>query len=216
MTRPTRTLIVVVFLLTSRAAAWSHGLGAGHVRHHHAAARRLMAEREDEGDVADVGTKHSGYNVLGTELSCCCSDVGGSGIGTGFYRNGLCATGDMDMGRHTVCVRVTDDFLAYSKSVGNDLSTPMPQYNFPGLNEGDIWCLCAQRWAQAYNAGKAPKLFLRATHEKTLDYIPLDVLRIFAIDAAEASAVMDRLNIQRRLLDEMMSKGVTDGGDSFQ
>ena len=120
------------------------------------------------------------------------------------------------MGRHTVCVRVTDDFLAYSKSVGNDLSTPMPQYNFPGLNGGDIWCLCAQRWAQAYNAGMAPKLFLSATHEKTLDYIPLDVLRIFAIDAAEASAVMDRLNLQRRLLDEMMSKGVTDGGDSFQ
>ena len=120
------------------------------------------------------------------------------------------------MGRHTVCVRVTDDFLAYSKSVGNDLSTPMPQYMFPGLNDGDIWCLCAQRWAQAYNAGKAPKLFLRATHEKTLDYAPLDLLKIFAIDAAEAKAVMDKLNLQRSLLDAMMSKGVTDGGDSFQ
>ena len=128
----------------------------------------------------------------------------------------LLATGDMDMGRHTVCVRVTDDFLAYSKSVGNDLGTPMPEYTFPGLNDGDIWCLCAQRWAQAYNAGKAPMLFLRATHEKTLDYIPLDVLKIFAIDAAEAKAVMDKLNLQRSLLDSMMSKGVTDGGDSFQ
>jgi uncharacterized protein (DUF2237 family) len=126
------------------------------------------------------------------------------------------ATGEMDMGRHTVCVRVTAEFLEYSKSVGNDLSTPMPQYSFPGLNGGDIWCLCAQRWAQAYNAGKAPKLFLQATHEKTLDYIPLDILKIFAIDAAEAKAVMDKLNLQRSLLDDMMSKVVTDGEDSFQ
>ncbi len=122
----------------------------------------------------------------------------------------------MDMGRHTVCVQVNAEFLEYSKSVGNDLSTPMPQYSFPGLNDGDVWCLCAQRWAQAYNAGKAPRLFLLATHEKTLDYVPLDVLRIFAIDAAEANAVNDRLNLQRRLLDGMMSRGVRDDGDSFQ
>lgn len=120
------------------------------------------------------------------------------------------------MGRHTVCVRATDEFLAYSKSVGNDLSTPVLEYHFPGLNEGDIWCLCAQRWAQAYNAGKAPKLFLQATHEKTLDYIPLDVMRAFAIDADEATTVMDKLNLQRSQLNEMLSKGATDDGDSFQ
>ena len=90
-----------------------------------------------------IEKKYSGYNVLGTELTCCCSNVGGSGIGTGFYRNGFCSTGEMDLGRHTVCVRVTSDFLAFSKSVGNDLSTPMSQYNFPGLKDGDVWCLCA-------------------------------------------------------------------------
>ncbi|KAL7527900.1 hypothetical protein ACHAWF_002352 [Thalassiosira exigua] len=176
-----------------------------------------MAEQEEEGDdVPAAEARHLGYNVLGTELSCCCSDMGGSGIGTGFYRNGFYATGDMDMGRHTVCVRATDKFLSYSKSVGNDLSTPMPQYNFPGLKEGDIWCLCAQRWAQAYNAGKAPKLFLQATHEKTLDYIPLEVLKAFAIDQDEANAVMDKLNLQRSQLDAMMNKAVAEDDGSFQ
>ncbi|KAL9190954.1 hypothetical protein ACHAXT_000660 [Thalassiosira profunda] len=178
---------------------------------------RLMAEIPEEGDVADKSdTKHSGYNVLGTELACCCSDVGASGIGTGFYRNGFCATGEMDQGRHTVCISATTEFLEYSKSVGNDLSTPMPMYHFPGLKEGDIWCLCAQRWAQAYNAGKAPKLFLQATHEKTLDFIPLEILRLFAIDGEEATAVMNKLNLQRNQLDELMSKDAADGEDSFQ
>jgi uncharacterized protein (DUF2237 family) len=122
----------------------------------------------------------------------------------------------MDMGRHTVCVRVTEEFLAYSKSVGNDLSTTMPEYNFPGLNEGDIWCLCAQRWAQAYNAGKAPKLYLQATHEKTLDYIPLEILKVFAIDADEANAVMNKLKLQRNKLDELVRTEVRDDEDSFQ
>ncbi len=120
------------------------------------------------------------------------------------------------MGRHTVCVRVTEEFLAYSKSVGNDLSTTMPEYNFPGLNEGDIWCLCAQRWAQAYNAGKAPKLYLQATHEKTLDYIPLEILKVFAIDADEANAVMNKLKLQRNKLDELVRTEVRDDEDSFQ
>ncbi len=120
------------------------------------------------------------------------------------------------MGRHTVCVRATDDFLTYSKSVGNDLSTPMPQYNFPGLNEGDIWCLCAQRWAQAYNAGKAPRLYLQATHEKTSDYIPLEILRLFAIDADEANAVLNKLTLQRNQLDELVRNSVRDDESSFQ
>mmetsp|Transcript_7390 Transcript_7390/g.16128 ORF Transcript_7390/g.16128 Transcript_7390/m.16128 type:complete len:215 (+) Transcript_7390:155-799(+) len=209
-------LLLSVLILTLRASsAWSPG---SCLARHHRSSTRLMAEEGEEGDdaAADVGTKHSGYNVLGTELSCCCSNVGGSGIGTGFYRNGFCATGEMDLGRHTVCVSVTDEFLEYSKSVGNDLSTPMPQYSFPGLNEGDIWCLCAQRWAQAYNAGKAPKLFLQSTHEKTLDYVPLDVLKVFAIDADEAKAVVDKLNLQRNHLDELISKGAADDDDSFQ
>ena len=128
----------------------------------------------------------------------------------------IAATGDMDMGRHTVCVSATDDFLAYSKSVGNDLSTPMPMYNFPGLKDGDIWCLCAQRWAQAYNAGKAPKLYLQSTHEKTLDDIPLDILKVFAIDAEEASAVADKLNLQRSRLNDLLSKDAGEDRESFQ
>ena len=122
----------------------------------------------------------------------------------------------MDMGRHTVCIRATNDFLEYSKSVGNDLSTPMPMYHFPGLNEGDIWCLCAQRWAQAYNAGKAPKLYLQATHEKTLDYVPLEILKSYAIDAEESNTIINKLNLQRSQLNELMSKGVTGEEDSFQ
>ena len=122
----------------------------------------------------------------------------------------------MDMGRHTVCIRATNNFLEYSKSVGNDLSTPMPMYHFPGLNEGDIWCLCAQRWAQAYNAGKAPKLYLQATHEKTLDYVPLEILKSYAIDAEESNTIINKLNLQRSQLNEMMSKGVVGEEDSFQ
>ncbi|KAL7523102.1 hypothetical protein ACHAWF_000371 [Thalassiosira exigua] len=92
----------------------------------------------------------------------------------------------------------------------------MPQYHFPGLKEGDIWCLCAPRWAQAYNAGKAPNLFLQATHEKTLDYIPLEVLKVFAIDADEANVVMNKLNLQRSQLDAMMNKAVAEDDGSFQ
>ena len=131
-------------------------------------------------------------------------------------RNGFCSTGDNDVGRHTVCVQVTDAFLTYSKSVGNDLSTPMPEYHFPGLKEGDIWCLCAQRWAQAYNAGKAPKLYLRSTHEKTLDFIPLEIMRIFAIDGDESTAVINKLNLQRSQLNEMMQREVDEDNESFQ
>lgn len=169
---------------------------------------------EDEGGEASRA-RYRGYNVIGTELQCCCSDVGGSGIGTGFYRNGMCSTGDQDLGRHTVCVEVTDEFLAFSRRVGNDLSTPMPEYMFPGLKGGDIWCLCAQRWAQAYNEGKAPKLFLQATHEKTLEYVPLEILRTYALDGDESKLVMDELNVQRDKLDELLKKDSAES-DSFQ
>ena len=120
------------------------------------------------------------------------------------------------MGRHTVCISATEEFLAYSTSVGNDLSTPMPEYHFPGLKEGDIWCLCSQRWAQAYNAGKAPKLYLQATHEKTLDYVPLEILKTFAIDGEESRTVEDKLNLQRNQLNELISQRNVSDGDSFQ
>jgi uncharacterized protein (DUF2237 family) len=92
---------------------------------------------------------------------------------TGFYRNGLCETGGDDHGVHTVCAVVTDDFLAFSKQAGNDLSTPMPQYGFPGLREGDKWCLCAPRWQEALEAGKAPRVDLAATHMRSLEFVSL-------------------------------------------
>ena len=122
----------------------------------------------------------------------------------GFYRNGFCSTGPDDLGRHTVCIQATADFLSYSKSVGNDLSTPAPHYYFPGLKHGDIWCLCAERWVQAYKAGVAPKLFLKSTHEKTLDYVPVEILRQFALDGKEADSELRALNEQRLKLDKLM------------
>lgn len=158
----------------------------------------------DDDDDDAVATGVAATNVLGSELCPCCTDVRGSGIGTGFYRNGYCATGQQDLGRHTVCVQVTDDFLTFSAAVGNDLSTPAPQYLFPGLKEGDIWCLCAERWAQAYEAGKAPKLFLKATHEKTLDYVSFDVLRYYALDQTEADKTLSSLNEQRERLNKLL------------
>ena len=103
-----------------------------------------------------------------------------------------------------MCIQATADFLLYSKSVGNDLSTPAPHYYFPGLKHGDIWCLCAERWVQAYQAGVAPKLFLKSTHEKTLDYVPLEVLRHFALDGKEADSDLNDLNEQRSKLDKLM------------
>jgi len=200
-------LITVALASLTPTLAWVSTLNHMHPT------TQLKAKQGDD-DTSD--RNYSGYNVLGTELSCCCSNVGGSGIGTGFYRNGFCSTGDNDVGRHTVCVQVTDQFLQYSKSVGNDLSTPMPEYHFPGLKEGDIWCLCAQRWAQAYNAGKAPKLFLQSTHEKTLDYIPLEIMKIFAIDAEESASVVNKLNLQRSQLNELMKKEASEDNEAFQ
>ena len=111
-------------------------------------------------------------NVLGGELLSCSLDPV-----TGFYRNGCCETGPEDMGLHTVCAVMTDDFLAFSRSMGNDLSTPRPEYGFSGLKAGDRWCLCAPRWKEALDAGMAPKLVLEATHEETLAIVPLGVLK---------------------------------------
>ncbi len=117
-------------------------------------------------------------NVLGGELKSCCTDPM-----TGFYRDGFCRTGPDDTGRHTICVVTTDEFLAYSKSVGNDLSTPMPQYAFPGLQGGDKWCLVAMRWKQALEDGMAPQDDLEATHESALQIVDLEELKKYAIDA---------------------------------
>lgn len=158
---------------------------------------------DGEDDDDDFDYRPSSINVLGTPMIPCCTNVANSGIGTGFYRNGYCSTGDTDVGRHTVCIRVTDDFLNFSEEAGNDLRTPNEDYVFPGLRDGDIWCLCAQRWAQAFNAGRAPKIFLQSTHEKTLDYVPLDLLMSYAIDKRESHEILNRLNEERAKLDRL-------------
>ncbi len=101
---------------------------------------------------------------------------------TGFYRDGCCNTGPEDVGSHTVCAVMTAEFLAFSKAQGNDLSTPMPEFQFPGLKPGDRWCLCAPRWQEAFAAGRAPKIVLAATHEGALEYTTLADLKRFAID----------------------------------
>ncbi|MDJ0627032.1 MAG: DUF2237 domain-containing protein [Rhodobacter sp.] len=118
-------------------------------------------------------------NVLGDRLEPCSADPM-----TGFFRNGACDTCDQDQGSHTVCAVMTAEFLAYSKYVGNDLSTPMPAYGFPGLKPGDRWCLCASRFLQAHDEGCAPKVNLAATHLRALQIVPLDVLEQYAFDQA--------------------------------
>jgi hypothetical protein len=114
-------------------------------------------------------------NVLGGALADCSHDPV-----TGFYRNGCCDTGPEDRGVHVVCAVMTDDFLAFTKAQGNDLSTPRPQYDFPGLTPGDRWCLCAARWEEARRAGHAPPVVLDATHAKALDLVALDDLKAHA------------------------------------
>jgi uncharacterized protein (DUF2237 family) len=114
-------------------------------------------------------------NVLGAELQSCSLDPL-----TGFYRNGCCDTGAGDAGVHTVCAVMTEEFLEYSASVGNDLSTPMPEYGFDGLKPGDRWCLCAPRWQDALEAGTAPAVVLEATHAGTLEWVRLSDLRAHA------------------------------------
>ncbi len=111
-------------------------------------------------------------NVLGDDLIACGMDPI-----TGFYRNGSCETGPEDAGVHTVCAVMTDEFLEFSKSRGNDLSTPRPEFGFTGLKTGDSWCLCASRWAEAKEATMAPPVILEATHARTLEWSSLDELR---------------------------------------
>ncbi|WP_455209288.1 DUF2237 family protein [Kaarinaea lacus] len=116
-------------------------------------------------------------NVFDEPLEICGADPV-----TGFYRDGCCNTGRDDAGSHTICVLVTQEFLEYSRFKGNDLSTPAPQFGFPGLQPGDSWCLCAARWLEACNQGMAPKVYLQRTHKKALETVPLKLLREFAID----------------------------------
>lgn len=111
-------------------------------------------------------------NVLGEPLQPCCTT-----LNTGWFRNGSCETDQNDLGKHVVCSVVTEEFLAFSKTMGNDLSTPMPDYNFPGLKEGDCWCLCAARWQEALEAGVAPKVKLAACEQSALEIVQLDDLK---------------------------------------
>lgn len=115
-------------------------------------------------------------NVYGDVLDPCCTSPM-----TGFYRTGCCETSGDDVGIHTVCAVMTEKFLAYSKSVGNDLSTPMPEYGFAGLKAGDHWCLCAPRWQEALEAGQAPQVNLRATHVRSLEFVSLADLEKYSI-----------------------------------
>ena len=116
-------------------------------------------------------------NVLGSDLESCCTSPM-----TGYFRDGFCHTDESDQGSHTVCVRVTEEFLAFSKRTGNDLSTPHPEFGFPGLQPGDKWCLCVTRWEDAFLAGVAPRVVLASTHERALDVVELNELKAYALD----------------------------------
>lgn len=121
--------------------------------------------------------KYEDRSVLGGPLAVCSKEPR-----TGFFRDGCCSTGPEDHGSHTVCTRVTAEFLAFSKQRGNDLSTPRPEFGFPGLQPGDRWCLCAARWKEAYDAGVPPRVFLAGTHEGALRIVPRAALLAHAID----------------------------------
>lgn len=115
-------------------------------------------------------------NVLGTQLEICCSSPM-----TGYYRDGFCHTGGMDFGMHVICAQVSAEFLEFTKSRGNDLETPNPASQFPGLKVGDRWCLCAERWKEALEAGVAPPVILCATHPRALEVVSLDDLKKHAV-----------------------------------
>ena len=116
-------------------------------------------------------------NVYGKELETCCDNPK-----TGFFRNGMCDTCKEDLGVHTVCILATEEFLVFSKGAGNDLSTPRPEFNFTGVKPGNHWCLCAMRWKEAYEQGKAPPVFLESTHEATLKLVDFNILQQYAVN----------------------------------
>ena len=134
--------------------------------------------REDVGK-GGGGRPRVPRNVLGERLEVCSIDPM-----TGFYRDGCCDTSREDLGSHSVCAVMTKEFLEFSKSRGNDLSTPVPEFGFPGLRPGDRWCLCAPRWQEAMEAGQAPRVVLRATHEAALRHCSLSDLKSLAVDLA--------------------------------
>ncbi|MFQ5470276.1 MAG: DUF2237 family protein [Gammaproteobacteria bacterium] len=125
----------------------------------------------------DASKKYESVNVYDEPLEQCSLNPL-----TGFFRDGCCDTNGQDVGSHTVCVEVTQSFLEYSRFKGNDLSTPLPEFGFPGLKPGDQWCLCAARWLEAQKDGMAPRVFLSRTHKKALDIVALEILRQYAID----------------------------------
>ena len=122
----------------------------------------------------------SAKNVLGGPLKSCSTDPL-----TGFYRNGCCDTGPDDVGLHLVCTQVTAEFLAHQRAIGNDLATPNPWYDFPGLKPGDRWCVCVTRWKESFDAGVVAPVVLEATHISTLEFVDLDDLKKAAVDSAE-------------------------------
>ena len=116
-------------------------------------------------------------NIFGDKIEACCHDPV-----TGYFRDGFCNTDEHDFGSHVVCAEITEDFLTFSKAMGNDLSTPRPEFNFPGLKEGDLWGLCALRWKEAYDAGVAPRVYLESCHLNALSYVTKDQLEEFAVN----------------------------------
>lgn len=116
-------------------------------------------------------------NVFGEKLVPCSLEPL-----TGFFRDGCCNTNDQDFGSHTICIETTENFLEFSRFKGNDLSTPVPEFGFPGLKPGDRWCLCASRWLEAHEQGMAPRVHLTRTHQRALEIAPLEILRQYAVD----------------------------------
>jgi len=134
---------------------------------------RESAHGTESGDTAEMADR----NVLGGDLEPCGTDPV-----TGFYRDGCCTSGPEDLGSHTICAVVTSEFLTHQRSIGNDLSTPMPQHHFPGLVPGDRWCVTARNWLQAHRDGAAALVVLASTHERALEIVPLEALREHAVD----------------------------------
>jgi uncharacterized protein (DUF2237 family) len=137
----------------------------------------------------DIKTIEKPLNVFLEPLVPCSSDPV-----TGYFRDGFCNTCEQDLGSHTVCVHVSKAFLEYSRFRGNDLTTPHPQWGFPGLREGDKWCLCASRWLEAHEHGMAPGVYLRRTHFKALDVVPLALLKQYALDATSTQEAANQDN----------------------